>query len=118
MGSECGHLCSYGGRCVPRPELVVSTAHKAKGLEWPPVRVVGDFWELTDIWPAWDVLAHQLETSLMPSVASRLGQSVRSYGVWFYRGAVRRPGRRSSGRSCRPRRWVAPSVQYRAQAWP
>ena len=29
-------------------ELVVSTAHKAKGLEWPRVRVAGDFWEPTD----------------------------------------------------------------------
>lgn len=38
-------------RCLvsePQADLVVSTAHKAKGREWPSVRIANDFYEPTD----------------------------------------------------------------------
>lgn len=45
-------LAALGGMSDTQPpgtDLVVSTAHKAKGLQWPKVRVMGDGWRKEDL---------------------------------------------------------------------
>jgi F-box protein, helicase, 18 len=47
-----GLVADLRRRAVAHPaaaERVLATAHKAKGLEWPRVRLAGDFWGLEEL---------------------------------------------------------------------